>query len=150
VFRRVGLHHRFTFSPMNIRDWVDLPQPQWQVDTIPLQYFLFPNTIFSVGSTSPTGLTVSIHQILPQRVDYFVSKLSYCVIDGVKSEVHRAEIDRAYAVSRAALVNDDYSVADEAHANLVALPADAQLVIGRQEVGVHNFHRNIHEMMRAV
>jgi len=150
VFRAAGLHHRYTFAPLDIGAWVDRPQDTWQIDTIPLQYFLFPNTIFSVGSTSPTGLTMSIHQIFPQSVEHFVSKLSYCAIGGVKSHAHRLEIQRAYAVSRAALVNEDYSVAAEAPAGLAALPPGSTLPVGRQEIGVQNFHRNIARMLGGV
>jgi nitrite reductase/ring-hydroxylating ferredoxin subunit len=147
VFYTAGLHHRYTFSPLGIQDWVGRARDQWPVDSIPLQYFLFPNTILSVGSTSPSGLTVSMHQIFPQSVDHFVSKLSYCVIGGVKSEEQRAEIERAYSVSRSALVNEDYSVAAEAHAGLAALPRESTLPIGRQEIGVQNFHRNLRKMI---
>lgn len=149
VFHAAGLHHRFTFSPLGVQEWVGRARELWQVDSIPLQYFLFPNTIFSVGSTSPTGLTVSIHQIFPQSVDHFVSRLSYCVIGGVKSEEQRAEIERAYSISRSALVNEDYSVAAEAHAGLAALPPESTLPIGQQEIGVQNFHRNIRQMVGA-
>ena len=146
VFHPAGLHHRYTFSPMGIQEWVGREREQWQVDAIPLQYFLFPNTIFSVGSTSPTGLTVSIHQIFPQSADHFVSRMSYCVIGGVKSEEHRAEVERAYSISRSALINEDYSVAAEAHVGLAALPPDSTLPIGRQEIGVQNFHRNVRQV----
>lgn len=147
VFRAAGLHHRYTFAPLDIHAWVDRPQDTWQIDTIPLQYFLFPNTIISVGSTSPTGSTMSIHQIFPQSVEHFVSKLSYCAIGGVASPANRSEIDRAYSVSRAALVNEDYSVAAEAHAGIAALPPESKLPVGRQEIGVQNFHRNVERML---
>jgi nitrite reductase/ring-hydroxylating ferredoxin subunit len=149
VFYAAGLHHRYTFSPLGIQGWVGRAREQWPVDSIPLQYFLFPNTIFSVGSTSPTGLTVSIHQVFPQSVDHFVSRLSYCVIGGVKSEEHRAEIERAYSISRSALVNEDYSVAAEAHAGLAVLPRESTLPIGQQEIGVQNFHQNVRRMVGA-
>jgi carnitine monooxygenase subunit len=149
VFYAAGLHHRYTFSPLGIQEWVGRAREQWPVDSIPLQYFLFPNTIFSVGSTSPTGLTMSIHQVFPQSVDHFVSRLSYCVIGGVKSEEHRAEIERAYSISRSALINEDYSVAAEAHAGLAALPRESTLPIGQQEIGVQNFHQNVRRMVGA-
>jgi len=149
VFDTFGPHHRYTFAPLNIEQWPDMAQSEWPLDTIPLQYFLFPNTIISVGSTSRTGLTVNIHQIFPKSADRFISKLSYCAIGGISSEEHRAEVDRAYATARAALVDEDYSVADESHYGLAALPEGTTLPVGRQEIGVWNFHRNIARLAGA-
>ena len=65
---------------------------------------------------------------------------------GVLSEEHRADIDRAYDTSRAALVNEDYSVTGESHTGLAALPEGMTLPIGRQEVGVQNFHGNVRRL----
>jgi phenylpropionate dioxygenase-like ring-hydroxylating dioxygenase large terminal subunit len=149
VFDTFGPHHRYTFAPLNLDAWVTTPESEWEVDSIPLQYFLFPNTIVSVGSTSPKGLTVNIHQIFPQSVDHFVSKLSYCALGGIKSDEHHAEIDRAYQTARAALVNEDYSVAAESHIGLHALPPGRTLPVGRQEIGVQNFHRNARRLSQG-
>ncbi|MGE3691213.1 MAG: aromatic ring-hydroxylating dioxygenase subunit alpha [Novosphingobium sp.] len=143
VFDTSGPHHRYTFSPLGIADWPAVPESDWDVDLIPLQYFLFPNTIVSVGSTSPSGLTVNIHQIFPSAADRFVSRLSYCALGGIKSDEHRAEVDAAYLRARSALVDEDYSVAAESHRGLLALPAGSLLPVGRQEIGVQNFHSNI-------
>ena len=147
VFETFGRHHRYTFAPLAVHKWLDMPESQWQVDLLPLQYFLFPNTILSVGSTSPNGCVVNIHRIFPQSVGHFVSKMAYCAIGGVESPEYRAEIDRAYETARAALLNEDYSVAGESHPGLPALPPGTKLPVGRQEIGVQNFHRNVHELM---
>jgi nitrite reductase/ring-hydroxylating ferredoxin subunit len=149
VFDTFGPHHRYTFAPLGIEDWPAMQQDDWALDTIPLQYFLFPNTIISVGSTSRTGLTVNIHQIFPRSSDHFTSRLSFCTIGGIRSEEHRTEVERSYQTARAALVNEDYSVAAETHAGLVALPAGTTLPVGRQEVGVWNFHRNVTRRLAA-
>lgn len=143
VFDTFGAHHRFTFAPQVLPEWITSPPDEWQVDLIPLQYFLFPNTIISVGTTGKSGLTVNIHQIFPQRPDHFTSRLSFCAVGGVSSEEHRADIDRAYQTARAALVNEDYSVTGESHVGLAALPKGMTLPIGLQEVGVQNFHNNV-------
>jgi nitrite reductase/ring-hydroxylating ferredoxin subunit len=146
VFDTVGPHHRYTFAPLSLSEWTTTPESEWQVDTIPLQYFLFPNTIVSVGSTGRSGLAVNIHQIFPQSADHFISKLTYCAIGGVRSDEHRAEIEKAYQTSRAALVGEDYSVAAESHSGLPALPPGTKLPIGPQEIGVQNFHRNVRRL----
>ena len=143
VLDTFGPHHRFTFAPLNLAQWVDMPPSEWELDTIPLQYFLFPNTIISVGSTSPTGSTVNMHNIFPASLRHFASKLTYIALGGVRSPEHRAEIDVAYGKAKQALVTEDYSVVSESYSGFSALPPGTTLPVGRQEIGVQNFHRNI-------
>lgn len=143
VFDTAGPHHRYTFSPLGIGDWPGMAESDWNLDLIPLQYFLFPNTIVSVGSTSASGLTINVHQIFPSAHDRFVSRLSYCALGGLKSPEHRAEVDAAYLRARSALVDEDYSVAAESHGGLLGLAPGTKLPVGRQEIGVQNFHANI-------
>jgi phenylpropionate dioxygenase-like ring-hydroxylating dioxygenase large terminal subunit len=147
VFDRFGPHHRYTFAPLNLAKWVDTPESAWEIDTIPLQYFLFPNTIVSVGSTSPTGSTVNMHQILPSSVGHFRSLLTYCSLGHVRSPDHRAEIDAAYEKARQALVNEDYSVVGESYWGFASLPTATRMPVGRQEIGVQNFHGNVARLL---
>jgi hypothetical protein len=143
VFDTFGPHHRFTFAPLALDEWVKTPEAEWQLDLLPLQYFLFPNLIMAVGSTSLSGSVVNIHRIFPKSVDFFISKMAYCALGGLKSAEHRAEIGRAYEITKIAIIDDDYSVTGEGHPGLAALPPGAKFPIGRQEIGVQNFHRNI-------
>lgn len=143
VLDTFGSHHRFTFAPLDLASWPGREPAEWQLDTIPLQYFLFPNTVISVGSTSKNGGAVNIHQILPQSVGHFASRLSYLALGGIRSPEHRAEVDAAYAVSRQALAEEDYSVVGESWAGFAALPAGTRMPIGRQEIGVQTFHKNV-------
>ena len=38
VFDTFGPHHRYTFAPLNLPEWVTTPESEWQVDTIPLLF----------------------------------------------------------------------------------------------------------------
>jgi phenylpropionate dioxygenase-like ring-hydroxylating dioxygenase large terminal subunit len=147
VFERFGPHHRYTFAPLAVHEWVNQPEAEWNLDLLPLQYFLFPNTILSAGSTSRTGFTVNIHRIFPQAVGRFTSKMSYCAIHGIRSPEHAAEIEASYRVARRALLEEDYSVAGEAFSGLLELPPGTTLPVGRREIGVENFHRNVSEAL---
>ena len=69
--------------------------------------------------------------------------MNYCSIGGVQGPEHRAEIDKAYEVTKVAIIEDDYSVTGEGHKGLLALPEGTTLPVGRQEVGVQHFHRNV-------
>lgn len=143
VFDTFGPHHRYTFAPLTLSQWPGQAASEWDLDMIPLQYFLFPNTIISVGSTSPTGSAANVHNIHPHAVGHFASHLSYIALGGVRSAEHKAEIDGAYARTRAALVDEDYSVAGESWSGFAALPPGTTMPVGRQEIGVQNFHENV-------
>ena len=145
VFETFGRHHRFTFAPLTLDEWTRTPEAEWDIDLLPLQYFIFPNTIMAVGSTSKEGAVINIHRIFPESADFFVSRMAYCAAGGITSEAQRAEIDKAYEVARKAIVEDDYAVTGEGHAGLCQLPEGTKLPIGRQEIGVQTFHRNVRE-----
>ena len=95
------------------------------------------------GATSKQGAVINIHRIFPESANFFMSRMAYCAAGGITSEDERAEIDQAYAIARKAIVDDDYAVTGEGHAGLCQLPEGTRLPIGRQEVGVQNFHRNV-------
>ncbi len=145
MFHTFNQHHRYTFTPLVVDEWAKTPEDTWKIDLLPLQFFLYPNMLIAVGSTSPKGSTVNIHRIFPQSADYFVSKMRFCTMGGVQSPEHQAEIDASYKVARTALVEDDYSVAGESHAGLQAMAPGTKMPIGRKEIGVQNFHRNVRD-----
>jgi hypothetical protein len=64
-------------------------------------------------------------------------------LTGVKSSEHRAEMEANFAKIKGAAQDEDYSVTGESWGALKELPADARFVLGRHEIGVQNFHRNI-------
>jgi hypothetical protein len=126
-----------------------MPESEWPVQMVPLQYFLFPNTILAVGSTTPSGSTITMHNLFPNSVNEFTSKMSFCAMNGVRSEEHRAEIASSYEKTKVAVAMEDYAVTAEAHRALAALPAGTKFPVGRLEIGVDNFHRNVHELVDA-
>jgi nitrite reductase/ring-hydroxylating ferredoxin subunit len=149
VFETFGRHHRYTFAPKIVHDWVDMPESEWNLHLVPLQYFLFPNTIIAVGSTTPSGSTVGMHNLFPHAVDSFTDRFSFCAMHGVRSEEHRAEIRDSFEKSKVAVCREDYSVTSEAQAALAVLPKGTTFPIGRLEIGVDNFHRNVRELVDA-
>lgn len=142
VFDTWDRHHRFTFTPLAIYDWVDTPEAEWQVNLLPLQYFIFPNTVLSVGSVSPSGSTITIHRLYPRSVGELTTKIALCAMHGVKSPEHLAEIEASFEKIMYATREEDYSVTGESYPGLSALPAKTKLVVGRHEIGVQNFHEN--------
>jgi nitrite reductase/ring-hydroxylating ferredoxin subunit len=147
AFETFGRHHRYTFAPMALDEWVRTPESEWNLDLLPLQYFIFPNTVIAVGSVSQTGVTMTIHNIFPHSVGEFTSRMAVWAVGGVRSPEHRADIESNYEKIRSAVLNEDYSVTSEAWPGLSSLPPGTKLPVGPNEIGLQNFHRNVHELM---
>jgi phenylpropionate dioxygenase-like ring-hydroxylating dioxygenase large terminal subunit len=138
-----GPHQRFTFPQRSIHDWMHKPEAEWDIDSLPAQHFLFPNSVITLGSVSPSGSLVSIHRVFPSAVDRLTTKVAMYAPHGVKSPEHRAEIETSFQAIMRAVRDEDYSVTSEAQRGLSALPAGTRFPVGRQEIGTQNFHRNV-------
>jgi nitrite reductase/ring-hydroxylating ferredoxin subunit len=147
AFETFGRHHRYTFAPLVVDKWVDMPESEWNVDLLPLQYFIFPNTVIAVGSVSQTGVTMTIHNLFPHTVGHFTSKIAVWAAGGLRSPEHRSEIETNYEKIKTAVCTEDYSVTSEAYLGLPALPAATRFPVGPHEIGLQNFHKNLHELM---
>jgi hypothetical protein len=138
-----GPHQRFTFPQRSIHDWMHKPEAEWDIDSLPAQHFIFPNTVIVLGSVSRSGSLVSIHRIFPQSVGQLTMKVTMYAPHGVKSPEHRAEIEGSFRAIMAAVRDEDYSVTGEAQWALASLPPGTKFPVGRQEIGTQNFHRNV-------
>jgi phenylpropionate dioxygenase-like ring-hydroxylating dioxygenase large terminal subunit len=138
-----GPHQRFTFPQRSIHDWMNKPEAEWDIDSLPAQHFLFPNTVITLGSVSRSGSLISIHRIFPNSVGELTNKITMYAPHGLKSPDHKAEIETSFNAIMAAVREEDYSVTGEAWRALSSLPAGSRFPVGRQEVGTQNFHRNV-------
>ena len=149
IFETWGPHHRFVFPQRSIYDWMNKPESEWLIDALPFTLFLFPNTVISVGSVTRSGSLVSIHRLFPHSVGELTTKLTMYAPHGVKSPEQRAEIQASYESIMRAVREEDYSVTGESYLALSALPAGTKFPVGRQEIGVQNFHRNVELLVGA-
>jgi phenylpropionate dioxygenase-like ring-hydroxylating dioxygenase large terminal subunit len=143
IFETWGPHHRFTWPQQSIYDWKDKPEEEWPIWVLPLTHFLFPNMHMAVGATSATGGYIAVHRLFPQAVGELVTKISVYAPYGVESEEQRADLERSFALAKKAVETEDYSVTAEAWPMFSALPAGTKFPVGRHEIGVQNFHRNV-------
>lgn len=142
LFDTWGPHHRFTFPHLNVRDYVGRPEAEWPTGSLPVTYFLFPNTILSVGSVSKIGGSLTLNRLFPPAVGENITRIVACAQNGVPGPDHIAEIEKSLVSIRGAVVDEDYSVTDEAYPSLGELPEGWEFVYGRHEIGVQNMHRN--------
>lgn len=143
LFETWGPHHRFTFPHATIYQWMNKPESEWPIDALPLTYFIFPNTNIAVGSASQNGSLISFHRLFPRSVGELSTKVSVYAPYGVQSQEHLQDIENSFAAIKRAVRDEDYSVTGEGYASFASLPPGKKFPIGRYEIGVQNFHRNI-------
>lgn len=147
-FQTFGLHHRFTFAHASITEWMHRPETEWPVDTaVPVTYFLFPNTSIAVGSASPTGALISVHRLFPRAVGELATKIAIYAPPGAQTPGRLEEIKQTFEVLKRGVRDEDYAVTGESYAALGELPAGATFPIGRNEIGVQNFHHNVRKLL---
>lgn len=142
IFETWGPHHRFTFPHRGVEEWIDKPEAEWPSDALPLTYFLFPNTIISVGSVSKIGGSLTVNRLYPQSVSDNLTRIVACAQNGKPGPEQMTEIEKSMKLIAGAVVDEDYSVTGEAYPNLAELPDGWEFVYGRHEIGVQNMHRN--------
>jgi hypothetical protein len=122
---------------------MDKPESEWDVDSLPAQHFIFPNTVLTLGSVSRTGSLITMHRLFPKSVGELTTKITLFAPNGQPSPEDLNEIDANFKSIMAAVINEDYSVTGEAYLGLSTLPVGTKFPVGRQEIGTQNFHRNV-------
>ncbi len=138
-----GPHQRFTFPQRSIHEWKDKPESEWDVDSLPAQHLIFPNTVLTLGSVSRTGSLITMHRLFPKSVGDLTTKITLFAPSGRPSAEDLEQIDANFRSIMAAVVNEDYSVTGESYLGLSHLPPGTKFPVGRQEIGTQNFHRNV-------
>lgn len=138
-----GPHMRFVYPHRSIPEWMNKPESEWPIDSLPAQHYLFPNTVIVLGSVTKSGSLISIHRMFPKSVGELNTKIALYAPFGVKSPEHQTEIEAALRSIMKAVNDEDYSVTNEAYAGLAALPPGTKFPVGRQEVGNQNIHSHI-------
>lgn len=149
-FETWGPHHRITWSHATIPQWMHKPEEEWPIETaFPISYFIFPNTSIGVGSASHNGSLISFQRVFPKSVGDLRTKVTICAPHYDETPEQWAEIERNAEALKIGVRDEDYSVSTEAFRGISALPPDTRFPIGRQEIGVQNFHRNIKQLLDA-
>ncbi len=144
-----GPHYRFTFPHRGLEKWIGTPEAEWPVDALPITYFLFPNTIIAVGSVSANGSSFTTHRLFPTSVGEMYANVRMYALNGIQSPEHRAEMEANFGKIKGAAADEDYAVTGESWGALRELPSDTRFLLGRHEIGVQNFHRNIAQALQG-
>jgi phenylpropionate dioxygenase-like ring-hydroxylating dioxygenase large terminal subunit len=141
VYDEFGRHWRMNFPEKELRSLVGLPEAEWPERSYEGIHFLFPNTVMVVGSAEAGKSFIRIFRIFPgPTVGTMRCRVAVYAAGGVVSDEYRAQFA---AEGDDVVTREDYSVAVEGYANLLAAPPGYRVVYGRNEIAVQSFHRHV-------
>ena len=142
TYHQFGRNHAMGSPTLQINELRDVPEEQWQ----PREYsshvnYIFPNTvIFIVADHFQTW------RVYPIAPDKSVVYHSMFVPEAPKSEEERAERDAYHQMINDVAVTEDYGLVDKITRGLNC-GIERNVLIGRNEPGVQNMHRQLHDVL---
>ena len=139
-----GRNHCMSSPTLQIGELKDTPREQWQPrNYISFVMHIFPNTVlFVVADHFQTW------RVYPIAENRSVVYHSMYLPEAPKSEEERAEREMYFQMINDVAVTEDYSLVEKIQRGLDA-GIERSVVVGRNEPGVQNMHRQIHDVMGA-
>jgi phenylpropionate dioxygenase-like ring-hydroxylating dioxygenase large terminal subunit len=134
-------HQRNGFPRRNVLELRDIPETEWEpLNHMSSIYKVFPNVAVTVAPEA-----VLISQVLPgPTVDTSITIQSTYSRSPIDSEERRAELDKRARFIRDVILEEDYFLNHKIGAGLRS-GANTHLTFGRNEPGLHHFHRMVEE-----
>lgn len=142
TYRQYGRNHSMGSPALAINELKDIPEEQWQ----PREFssyvnYIFPNTVIFV--VNDHFQTWRVYPISPGRsVVYHSMFLPHKPAEGAE----RQQFEDYFQMINDVAVAEDYSLVDKVHRGLQA-GLDRKVIVGRNEPGVQNMHRQLHEVL---
>jgi len=143
-YESFGPHYRLVFPSKAQTALVDVPEAEWPKEEYSALQFVFPNTMFFIGSVAGGRSYTQVFRLFPgatvgtTRAQFAV----YARADNDTPE-HREEVTQAYEATAHVVRTEDYATASLAWANLATAPADFRVVLGRNEIALQDYQRNV-------
>jgi len=134
-------HQRNGFPRRNVLELRDIPETEWEpLNHMSSIYKVFPNVAVTVAPEA-----VLISQVLPgSTVDTSITIQSTYSRSPIDSAERRAELDQRARFIRDVILEEDYFLNHKIGAGLSS-GANEFLTFGRNEPGLHHFHRMVEE-----
>jgi len=137
-------HYRLVFPSKAQTLLAGRPESEWPEEEYSALHFVFPNTMFFIGSVGGGRTYTQVFRLFPgpsvgeTRVHFAV----YAQREHDSPE-HRAEVEQAYDATAHVVQTEDFTAASRAWANLATAPAGFRVVLGRNEIALQDFQRNV-------
>lgn len=148
-YEAFGRHYRLVFPSKAQTLLAGRPESEWPVSDYSALHFVFPNTMFFIGSVAGGTSYTQVFRLFPgdtvgqTRVHFAVyAQRAHDTPD------HRAEVAQAYDATAHVVLTEDYTTASRAWANLASAPPDFRVLIGRNEIALQDFQRNVAQAIR--
>lgn len=158
VYDRYGPHYRVSFAQRSHLELLHRDDPGSDMTNYSCSMLLWPNTILFLstfnlgrapGSVETTQLDSSafyfgIYRLFPGSTPDDTTTL----MASYQPAAPAPEIDpeawaQTHAIVEKVLIEEDYAMAAEQHANLASAPAGQPMIYGRNEQGIQFFHEEI-------
>jgi len=144
TYHQYGRNHSMGSAVLHINELKDIPEEQWN----PRSYssyvnYIFPNTVIFV--VEDHFQTWRVYPISPDRSVVYHSM--FLPHKPASEEEHKQYEDYFQMINDVA-VAEDYSLVDKIHRGLGA-GIERKVLVGRNEPGVQNMHRQLHSLLRT-
>jgi phenylpropionate dioxygenase-like ring-hydroxylating dioxygenase large terminal subunit len=143
-YEAFGRHYRLVFPSKAQTLLAGKPESDWPVSDYSALHFVFPNTMFFIGSVAGGKSYTQVFRLFPgdtvgkTRVHFAVyAQRAHDTPD------HRTEVAQAYDATAHVVLTEDYTTASRAWANLASAPPGFRVLIGRNEIALQDFQRNV-------
>lgn len=143
-YEAFGRNYRLVFPSKEQALLAGKPESEWPQTEYSALHFLFPNTMFFIGSVGGGKPYIQIFRLFPgAAVGEVRAQFAVYAAQGEDSEAYRAEVAQAYDDTAHVVQTEDYDTAGRAWANLAAAPKGFRVVLGRNEIALQDFQRNV-------
>ena len=150
LFDSWGPHHRVVFPTRVSEGQGKLPESEWDIDSYPIPFYIFPNTIIFAGSLSPGQNYITVFRHYPDGLGKMYSKVAIYAPEGIQSREQEEAIKEAFTAIVTLLQNEDYEMTSSSYKNLSSLPGDFKVIYGRTELALQNMHLHFAQAIGAM
>ena len=143
VFDAFGQHHRVQFPKLFVGDLLDKDESEWPETVYTGVHFLFPNTVIFFGAVKPGVFFTQVFRLFPDGVGKTKCQFAVYAPFGIQDEAQRTDCEFTYDVTARIVLEEDYHIAAQGYANLLYAPKDYHVIIGANEIALHDVHKNI-------
>ena len=146
LFEPMGRHFRISFPHKGIGRLAGQDEADWPEADYSAVHYVFPNTVFFIGSIEPGKVFVQVFRLFPgDHVGEMQCRFAVYAPGGVKDDAHRTMVEMAYDATAEVVDSEDYRVAAEGYANMLTAPAGFRTTFGRNEPALQHLQRAIAE-----
>lgn len=148
VYENYGLHARLAFPRAEFNDYADRDEGEWPHTDYGGLYLLFPNLVINVNAIPGIGQFYGISRLFPgDSVDRSRTLLATYQPAHSGAEVDVALWSDMHDFVERVVETEDYSVSRDGQDNLRWAPEGFATVLGRNEIALQHWHRNLNRIM---